>query len=586
MNTRIDSFLRAANLQKWITIRKRWITIILLFVVVPIVVILVAFVHSLNSKAIENAINYSDRTVSSSQKALRNQMEYAEVISNSIIRRIYDEMTEDSEKKNRYEEYYMISSLFSSALDDSLIDGFRLYVSKDKPYSHQMESFFPLEMMDQEILKYFQSGRKDMWLTNFDRTRFYSGESTRVFSFVTALRSPSNYDDYMAFLFADIPVERIMDMINVDQESDMMITDSQGIVLAARDAGLAGTSLGIQDLLKSDAGHVFSKIQGTEKLVSWAKVEDGPFYLVNVTDKYRLQKNYAIPSVTVVIGVMVCIVLGFVLVFIFATDSMLTRINRAVMNLQNHSLKWMTPKKENDELPDTIEQAVDEIARKVNSLVEENYRIRMENQEIELKALQAQINPHFLYNTLESIRWMILDGDEETSVKMLNCLSRYYRLSLNKGRDIVPLRDEYELIRNYLTIQKMRFDNRFDVQWSVKEEVLCCSVPKLCLQPIVENAVLHGDENRPEDTVMIQIEMFQEGENAVVRISDTGSGMSRETIEQVFAPDGTSKGYGLRNVNRRLILMHGTMQIESEPGRGTTVTLKIPFIKYSEQPKS
>jgi len=156
-------------------------------------------------------------------------------------------------------------------------------------------------------------------------------------------------------------------------------------------------------------------------------------------------------------------------------------------------------------------------------------------------------------------------------------LSQYYRFSLNKGRDIVPLRDEYQLILSYLTIQKMRFDSEFDVEWDVDERALSCRVPKLTLQPIVENAVLHSGSGEGEKKIIIRISIAREEENVVVRISDSGKGMSEEMIAEAFSRSIEAKGYGLRNVNRRLQLMQGSMRIESADGEGTVVSMTIPY---------
>ena len=214
--------------------------------------------------------------------------------------------------------------------------------------------------------------------------------------------------------------------------------------------------------------------------------------------------------------------------------------------------------------------------RHIRSLVEENYKVRLANRNAELKALQAQINPHFLYNTLDTIKWLILDGKTEASIATVNELSKYFRKSLNKGRDIVPLQDEYELVRSYMTIQKQRFHDDFQVIWDVDPSVLHTQLPKLTLQPIVENALLHGAQTKKDGKGCIWITIARKNKNVVIQIRDNGEGMTAEEARQAIQRDVEAKGYGISNVYQRLQLYGGDLQIQSDRHAGTSVLIIIP----------
>ena len=149
----------------------------------------------------------------------------------------------------------------------------------------------------------------------------------------------------------------------------------------------------------------------------------------------------------------------------------------------------------------------------------------------EFDTLQSQINPHFLYNTLDIIVWMIENEQKQEAVKVVTALARFFRISLSKGRSIIPVRDELEHVRNYLTIQQKRFKNKFIYQIEAQEEVLSLASLKLMLQPLVENAIYHGVKSR-EGIGCIQIFAQEEEEYLLLIVEDTGEGMSQETLQQ------------------------------------------------------
>ena len=197
----------------------------------------------------------------------------------------------------------------------------------------------------------------------------------------------------------------------------------------------------------------------------------------------------------------------------------------------------------------------------------------------ELKMLYAQINPHFLYNTLDSIVWMAESGDNKNVVKMISALANFFRLSLNRGKDTITVEEELKHAENYLIIQKMRFNDRFEYEISAQEEVLQSKTLKIVLQPIIENAIIHGLKDCTEHG-SITISVTMSGMLLSVSVEDNGAGIEYERIEEVLSSESESVGYvGLRNVERRLKLFLGeeaAITIDSQVGCGTIVTLHMP----------
>ena len=209
----------------------------------------------------------------------------------------------------------------------------------------------------------------------------------------------------------------------------------------------------------------------------------------------------------------------------------------------------------------------------------------------EFDTLQSQINPHFLYNTLDIIVWMVENEKKSEAVKVVTALARFFRISLSKGKSIIPVRDELEHVRNYLTIQQMRFKNKFTYQISAREEVLELASLKLMLQPLVENAIYHGMEFMDGDgEILIQAEICESSGHLCFLIQDNGLGMTGEQVEGLFAdqshvPSKRGSGIGVRNVNERIKLYFGEdygLRIWSEPDEGTKIFIDLPAVPYQE----
>ena len=233
----------------------------------------------------------------------------------------------------------------------------------------------------------------------------------------------------------------------------------------------------------------------------------------------------------------------------------------------------------------SIQNMATQIRRLMDDIVAEHESKRKN----EFDVLQSQINPHFLYNTLDIIVWMIENEKQADAVKVVTALARFFRISLSRGKSIITVRDESEHVRNYLTIQHMRFKNRFTYEIEADEEVMDLASVKLILQPLVENAIYHGMEFMDGDGE-IRIRVYRDGDDLYMKVSDNGLGMTTEQIEKMFSDrkhvaSKSGSGIGVRNVNERIRLYFGMdygLSIESELDEGTTVTIHMKAIPYAE----
>jgi two-component system sensor histidine kinase YesM len=225
------------------------------------------------------------------------------------------------------------------------------------------------------------------------------------------------------------------------------------------------------------------------------------------------------------------------------------------------------------------------MVQRIKELIELTVKEQELAKKMEFKALQAQINPHFLYNSLESILWMAEAGNKEDIITMTKSLSSFFRIILSKGDEKITLRDELSHITSYLVIQKLRYRDILSYEIDVPEELMEYRIIKIVLQPLVENALYHGIKNtRLMGKVRIQGRELED--QIVLIVDDNGVGMSEEKLaelQQLFTSEyhlGTSSSsYGLRNVNQRLKLEYGDnyrLRITSVLGKGTRVIIKIP----------
>lgn len=228
-------------------------------------------------------------------------------------------------------------------------------------------------------------------------------------------------------------------------------------------------------------------------------------------------------------------------------------------------------------------KSVQDMKFRIKGLMQDIVNEHEEKRKSEFDSLQAQINPHFLYNTLDIIVWQIENEKQSEAVHTVTALARFFRLSLGKGKNIVTVKDEIEHVKNYLMIQHMRFKNKFDYEFDIAEDVLELPSLKLMLQPLVENAIYHGMEFMDGDG-MIMVKAWREEDELYLSVADNGLGMTEDKVEMILTGKSTSgngrgSGIGVKNVNERIKLYFGEaygLTIDSEPDEGTTVIIHLP----------
>ena len=344
-----------------------------------------------------------------------------------------------------------------------------------------------------------------------------------------------------------------------------------------------------QAILSGQEGYFVRRIQGQEELFVYNTLKGAGWKVIGRVKLRELMGGaYNIRNLT---GVVVVLCLLFTVVLYFFISDALTHplrdLKESMSLAESGNLDVRAETRNTDEIADLC-HGFNGMIVKIKELMESNIREQEELKKSELKALQAQINPHFLYNTLDAIVWMTEANNREEVVRMTKTLSTFFRIVLSKGEEWIRVEDEVEHIRAYLTIQKMRYRDILEYDIEVDPALSPHKVLKLTLQPLVENAIYHGIKNRRAGGTIHIRGTKESGDSMRFEVRDNGIGMGAERLaivrkgldDDLTAPPH-SGGYGLKNVNQRIKLYYGMkwgVSIESGEGVGTLVSIVLPTI--------
>lgn len=367
---------------------------------------------------------------------------------------------------------------------------------------------------------------------------------------------------------------------------ESMVVDTDGMMISARDKDKIGTNVDFIPKMKEKSG-TFSM---GGRLYIYQKVSDWRFYVVSSVPMMELYKS----------SIRTIFLMAFILLFLL-TISLLV-VKRIISKVYRPLDKVV--RKMDDVASGSLKTRINvehmgedftKLAVGFNSMMEEILvlmeQVKMEQHQIEqirFNALQSQIQPHFLYNTLECIHWQaMVDGNGEIST-LVKALAKYYRICLSGGHDVIPLKMELEHVRNYLIIQNMRYDDIIGSEFDVEEAASDVMIPKLTLQPLVENSIYHGIKVKEGKTGSLFLKVRKRSSDVLITLADTGTGMSQQQIDEMnqhLSEYDDSFGYGVRNVNKRIELLYGDefglYYLRNESG-GVTVEIRLPYVTQVE----
>ncbi|WP_145037432.1 sensor histidine kinase [Paenibacillus sp. Y412MC10] len=415
---------------------------------------------------------------------------------------------------------------------------------------------------------------------------FHSGNFKADDAYITIARSLSYFSLQHPYgiLTMDINANEFYSLIKMENDNkSVYIIDEFGGVISTGDQSLQSNQLfdvfPIQERMTRDAGSFDMKINGQERFFTYKKLSNGWSTVITVPyDELLANANQATKNViwfsVLAIGIAI-------LLLYFTTKVMTKRIEvllQQIRKVERGDFRLSIKPMGHDEIGQ-VSFAFNKMASTIQSLIHDVYVKEIARKESELNTLQAQINPHFLYNTLSSISSLAIKEGAMQVYQMVNYLAKYYRVSLNKGKRIILLEQEINLVKNYVAIQKIRFRDKLHMHYDLDEQLFGNTTIKLILQPFIENCINHaiGDESG----ININVKLRQEGDDILLQVIDDGIGMTPEQLDRALSKSDNMSGYGVKNVNDRIKLTYGEeygVSIFSRLGIGTAVTIRIPVI--------
>ncbi|WP_340373709.1 sensor histidine kinase [Peribacillus sp. FSL E2-0218] len=407
-----------------------------------------------------------------------------------------------------------------------------------------------------------------------------------VLSLVKAIENPTTKEvegvilidlkfDFIKSVIESIKLGKSGFIFIMDKESKVVYSPVNSTVYRIHPSWLANDeSPPIEKEIEHDK---FQIIYNTVPDIGWKIVG---VFSINETTKVVSK----VQGLTLIIAIITLIISLIVSLFFANTITKpLTKLKTLMGNVEERRFDLRFHSKYDDEIGQ-LGNSYNKMIQEVEELIDLVYKEQKSKREAELKILQAQIKPHFLYNTLDTIQWMASEYKADKIIEMVNALTTLFRIGLNKGNEFITVEEEVEHIVSYLTIQMTRYESKIGYQLDVDETVKNNQVLKLILQPLVENAIYHGIRNK-RGKGKISISICKRNDQLLFAVRDTGVGIEAEPLKKLNHAlknmSGDHKGYGLFNVNERILLSYGSqygLQVFSEYGTGTTVIAILPII--------
>ena len=420
----------------------------------------------------------------------------------------------------------------------------------------------------------------------------YEAQNYGDIAYISKNRTIYNGDWVTVYLAIYFSTDHLRDTLadNLSSNSSVAyIINERDSIVATTDLALSGTYHFsydvVQDSVMSSNNFITKNILGEDVYAGFNRIENTDWYMV-----VAIPSNPLILKSRIFMGVFVLIYLGCILAaFIIATLLSRSLTNRlaAVIDRMTRCRLGLPCVLPDSTIQDEIGELVDSynyMTHMIHDLVEEQAKAAEDLRIAEFDSLQAQMNPHFLYNTMEMINWLSLQGRSQEVSHAIQKLSRFYKLTLSRKQSLSTIQDELEHVTIYVELQNMRFDDNIDFIVDMPDELMEHAIPKLTFQPVVENSILHGIMEKDEKKGTIVLTGWQEEHAIVILISDDGVGIAPQELETILSEKKTAAGrsgsnIAIYNTHRRLQLMYGTeygLKYTSVPGGGTDVEIRTP----------
>lgn len=484
-----------------------------------------------------------------------------------------------------YEDlYYYLKSYFGTMMAiNSDVNTFSIYTTNQTI----AQDYYFIYKVDEEIEQegWYKRAREENGKPVFMRGGI-NKDGKYVFYLVRSLDYYS-YGSLRNVLRMEIDDRHLLGIISeVSGDDEMIILDDENYVVSSTDKTLMGCS--VYDILDGYEGEIGNNkrdtavYDGKEMLVSSVTSPQG-WKILSLVSVPMLEMNIRTSVKNVILFALLAVIMS--VVFSAVISILITRrikeLTKSVEKMKDGVFGERIEDGGRDEIG-ILAEVFSDMSFMVKHLIKDIYEKELIRKAAELNLLQEQINPHFLYNVLSSISSMAMRSGNTEIMDMVEHLALFYRISLNKGKNILSVREEVNLLENYLQLQKVRFGEAIQVAYDLDEELMDCRIIKLILQPLVENAIHHAMKD--ETAILhIGITLRREQDHMLFIITDDGVGMEAETVEEINTEIRNAvRGFGLKNVSIRIQLQYGQaygVKVYSKEGEGTQIYIKLPIIR-------
>ncbi len=579
----------------------------LLLIVIPILLVSVISLtltrYIMERSAITNIRNAQASIESSLSKAIRDislQLSHLVYVNDGEVMELASGM-DSGDQQQRYDSRNRLSEVFRVAMVPSQDTISAMFYLKDGCTVYLKDEIrIPKEVMEQEAW-YRQAlagpnvvsvGAFDTSRQNLTYSRLKSGEFVLAAAFSPDYQADRSGKMEMVSLFSVTHVGEVIRGFNRDEQlGTTFILDSSGSLIFAGDRyqeasrllkGLTSKEAGVYKTAFDAQGN--GRRQGYTIVVS--DVEENGWKIVSCVRTARLTASYN----QVTLASILVISLLFLLFYLFSRyflGQIITPLHTVVEGMKEMEEGNLTVHVEpagQSEIR-TMIHSFNRMVRELKVSIEENEQVQQKKHQAEVRALQSQINPHFLVNTLNSIRFMAQVSKFDGIRKMAEALIKILSCSFRGSISFYTVREELDVLDSYLYLMKIRYSDGFEVVYDIDETCLDCKVPRLILQPIVENSIVHGLAEKEDDIGHLTVRLKASGDSLIFTVEDDGRGMTEEEIRQLLTPreraEGDNTSIGVENVLSRLKLNFGSrygIRMESQPGQYTKTILTIPLM--------
>ncbi|AZO93629.1 sensor histidine kinase [Halocella sp. SP3-1] len=559
--------------------------IITIFLIgVPIIIIAIIYSHNVKDviihKYTETAIESVYETAEKINFVFKDIQKFSTVIiSNEELLK----MVKDSSGLNENDYNSKLRSFITTRAD---IESIRLILGEKTYLIGANRNNFSREITHNLL----ESSGEPVWISTQNvEVEILAGKFEKYYFTLARKIIDFNTLKNYGFLLIDLDeviLEQAYSNIREENNGEIFICDKEGKIISHPDKNRIGSFISDKpyaaQVSENNSGYVEYKNK-TDKLAIYSTIENSGWKIIKtISTDYLYKEINRIQNYIIYVGIFYgFLIILFMIIFSFRYTKPMFRMMGVIEKVEKGDLTVRMDVNCNDEigqLGDSLNNMIDEMQNLINKLIKEE----REKKEVELEALHAQINPHFLHNTLNTIKWMAKINGNESVSKAITALVKLLRISTNLGKDMITLGEEIEYVKNYLFIHRLRFNESIIVNFNMEEDCLDQMVPKFILQPVVENSIIYGMENDQVELNII-IKIFKNNDKIIIEIIDNGPGIDNETLKKILTTESDRNKFtkvGLNNIDRRLKLYFGKeygVKIKSKLGQGTKVILILPI---------